>query len=108
MVSEIVTLEGHIIDSKVLGTVLDDIISFGGEFKILEVHIGQSRESRSHARIEVKTETLEKMRELHSIMSRHGALWHEAEDAEIQVADIDGAFPVEFYSTTNQQTFIRH
>jgi lysine-ketoglutarate reductase/saccharopine dehydrogenase-like protein (TIGR00300 family) len=108
MVSEVVTLEGHIIDSKVLGTVLDDILSFGGDFKILEVHIGQSRQERSHARIEVSTETLEKMQELMGIMSRHGALWHEAEDAEIQIADIDGAFPTEFYSTTNQQTFIRH
>jgi lysine-ketoglutarate reductase/saccharopine dehydrogenase-like protein (TIGR00300 family) len=107
MVSEQVTLEGHIIDSKVLGNVLDDILSFGGEFRILEVHIGRSRDERSHARIEVRTETLEQMRELLAIMSRHGALWHEAEDVEIVEADMDGAFPPEFYSTTNQQTFVR-
>ena len=39
MVSEVVTLEGHIIDSKTLGTVMDDILSAGGEFKILEVGV---------------------------------------------------------------------
>ncbi len=107
MVSEVVTLEGHIIDSKVLATVLDDIVSLGGEFTILEVHIGQSRQERSHARIELRTETLEQMRELLAVVGKHGALWHEAEDAEIVAADMDGAFPEEFYSTTNQQTFVR-
>lgn len=108
MVSEIVTLEGHIIDSRALGTVLDDIIAFGGEFNILEVHIGQSRNERSHARIEVRANTLDEMKELLAVLSNHGALWHAAEDAEIVEADMDGAFPEEFYSTTNQQTFIRH
>ncbi|HMQ16649.1 MAG TPA: TIGR00300 family protein [Phycisphaerae bacterium] len=108
MVAETVTLEGHIIDSKVLATVLDDIVSFGAEFTILEVHIGQSRNERSHARIEVRTQTLDQMHELLAVMSKHGALWHEAEDVEIVPADMDGAFPEEFYSTTNQQTFVRH
>lgn len=108
MVSEIVTLEGHIIDSRALGLVLDDIIAFGGEFNILEVHIGQSRNERSHARIEVRANTLDEMKELLSVLSNHGALWHAAEDAEIEAADMEGAFPEEFYSTTNHQTFIRH
>lgn len=108
MVTETVTLEGHIIDSKTLANVLDDILSFGGEFKILEVHIGQSRQERSHARIEVRTHTLDQMHELLAIMSKHGALWHASEDAAIVDADMDGAFPPEFYSTTNQQTFVRH
>jgi lysine-ketoglutarate reductase/saccharopine dehydrogenase-like protein (TIGR00300 family) len=107
MVSEVVTLEGHIIDSKSLATVLDDIISFGGEFTIQEVHIGQHRNERSLARIEVRADSLDKMHELLHILSRHGALWHEAEDAHMLPADMDGAFPEEFYSTTNQQTFVR-
>ncbi len=108
MVSEVVTLEGHLIDSKTLATVLDDILSFGGEFRILEVHIGLTRQERSHARIEVGTASLDEMRDLLAILSQHGALWHESDDAEIVPADLDGAFPEEFYSSTNQQTFIRH
>jgi len=108
VVSEVVTLEGHIIDSRLLGTVLDDILSQGGEFSILEVSIGHEKSERSHARIEVRAENLDKLKSLLQSLSRHGALWHEAEDAHIQLADMDGAFPEEFYSTTNQQTFVRH
>jgi len=107
MISEIVTLEGHLIDSHLLANVLDDILSFGGEFQILEVHIGHSRQERSLARIEIRTQTPEQMRELLAVVSRHGALWHETSDAEILEADMDGAFPEGFYPTTNQQTFVR-
>lgn len=108
MVTEIVTIEGHIIDSRTLATVLDDILSFGGEFRFLEVHIGKTRQERSHARIEVSTATIDEMQNLLAILSQHGALWHESEDADIQTADMDGAFPEAFYASTNQQTFIRH
>lgn len=108
MISEQVTLEGHLIDSRMLGQVLDDILTLGGEFNILEVHIGHSRQERSHARIEVRAKTHEQMKELLHVLSRHGALWHESDDCEIVEADMDGAFPEEFYSTTNQQTFVRH
>lgn len=107
MFSEIITLEGHIIDSKLLANVMDDIISFGGEFRLLEVHIGQSRQERSLARIEVRTETAEQMRDLLSNLTRHGALWHAAGDAELCEADMDGAFPEDFYASTNHQTHIR-
>ena len=107
MVSEIITLEGHIIDSKLLANVMDDIITFGGEFQLLEVHIGQSRQERSLARIEVRTEGTQKMNELLSLLTRHGAIWHSGGDAELVEADMDGAFPEEFYSSTNHRTYIR-
>lgn len=107
MITEVVTLEGHLIDSKLLADVLDEIISAGGEFQILEVHIGQSRNERSHALLEVRSETREGMQGILDRISRHGALWHADEDADIQVCDIGGAFPEEFFVTTNQQTYVR-
>jgi lysine-ketoglutarate reductase/saccharopine dehydrogenase-like protein (TIGR00300 family) len=108
MVREVVTLEGHIIDSRVLGTVLDDVLGQGGKFKILEVHIGTTRDERSHARIEIAAEDLEKMHKLLEVVSKHGAIWHAADDALLSPADQHGAFPEGFCSSTNQQTFIRH
>lgn len=107
MVSEVVTLEGHIIDSRILGNVLDEIVAHEGEFAILEVHVGRTTQERSHARIEVRTQTLAQMQDLLKVIGRHGALWQAAQDAESAIADLDAAFPEDFYATTNQQTFIR-
>ncbi|TWT43867.1 hypothetical protein RAS1_02670 [Phycisphaerae bacterium RAS1] len=108
MPTEEITLEGHIIDSLVFTRVLDDIISFGGDFRILEVHVGQSRNDRSHARLEVSAEDEAALGELLHQLQQHGALIRSVQDAEISAADMDGAFPEDFYSSTNMQTFIRH
>jgi len=108
MVSEEITLEGHIIDSLVLTHVLNDIIAFGGDFRILEVHVGEGRTDRSRARLRVSADTPEQLAELLAQLSRHGALGHTVADARLAEADLDGAFPEDFYSTTNQQTFVRH
>lgn len=108
MVSEQITLEGHIIDSLTLTHVLNDIIAFGGDFKILEMHVGQGRTDRSVARLEVRAENADRLAELLAQLSKHGALLTTVSDAEIVEADMDGAFPPDFYATTNQKTMVRH
>ncbi len=108
MIAEQITLEGHLIDSQSLAALMDEILALGGEFKIVEVHIGQSRAERSHARIEVRAANFDELHKVLAAAGRHGAIWHDVEDAEIVAADMDGAFPPNFYSTTNQQTFVRH
>lgn len=107
MVSEVVTLEGHIIDSNALSQVLDDIGSFGAEFTILEFHVGRTRTERSHARIEVRCQSAEQMRELLSTIGRHGALWESGGEVVLQESPADGAFPPTFYVTTNRPTLVR-
>lgn len=108
MPSEVVTVEGHLIDSKSLAAVLDAILSAGGEFRIQEVHIGEAQSDRSMAQIEVTAETAAKLEQILDVLARHGAIWHEPEDAEIELADMDGAFPERFHATTNHQTLVRH
>ncbi|MFH1749262.1 MAG: TIGR00300 family protein, partial [Planctomycetota bacterium] len=107
MVSETITLEGHIIDSLVFTHVLDDIIAFGGDFHILEVNVGESRTDRSVARLRVSADSPEQLSELLGQLSKHGAMVPTVADALTTPADMDGAFPEDFYSTTNQQTFVR-
>lgn len=108
MVHEEITLEGHIIDSLALTHVLDDITAFGGEFRIIEVHVGQERNDRSHARLEVRAESEEALAELLHQLGRHGALVAHQADARLVPADMDGAFPEDFYATTNLVTLVRH
>ncbi|MFO0838966.1 MAG: TIGR00300 family protein [Phycisphaerae bacterium] len=108
MIAERITLEGHLIDSQSLAGVMDEILALGGEFRILEVHIGQSRDERSHAVLEVRAPTIESMQKVLEAATRHGAICQSAEDVEIVPTDMDGAFPTTFYSTTNQQTYVRY
>ena len=108
MVSEEITLEGHIIDSLVFTHVLNDIIAFGGDFRILKVQVGQGQHDPSHAQLRVSAENPVALDELLAQLTKHGAQVASVADAPLKEADMDGAFPEDFYSTTNQQTFVRY
>ena len=106
MFSEQIELRGHIIDSLILPKVLDEILGRGGNFRILEIRIGQERTDPSFARIEVSGPSPEIMDDLVRRLRLHGAeLVCEAE-VQLAPAPADGVFPEDFYVTTNQQTFI--
>ena len=53
MVSDTVELRGHIIDSLLLPKVLDEIMTLGGTFEIVELAVGHRREDPSRATIRV-------------------------------------------------------
>lgn len=107
MHSEVIQLEGHIIDSNTLGRVLDEIYAFGARFRILEVHVGRHANERSFASIEISTDDFERLATLLAQLARYGAIWPSQDDAQFTEADIDGAFPEGFYSTTNHETLVR-
>lgn len=107
MVSEIVELRGHIIDSLILPKVLDQILTRGGNFKIDEIRIGQNRVDQSYARVEVSAPSHEALDQLILRLRQHGAEIVEKKDAQLAVAPADGIFPRDFYVTTNQPTFVR-
>jgi lysine-ketoglutarate reductase/saccharopine dehydrogenase-like protein (TIGR00300 family) len=106
MFSETVELRGHIIDSLILPKVLDQILTHGAKFKIVEVNIGQKRTDQSFARIEVSAETGEALDDLILRLRQQGAETVKRANAEIAPAPADGVFPSDFYVTTNQQTFV--
>jgi len=108
MPSETVELQGHIIDSLTLPKVLDEVMNFGGTFEIIEVAIGHRREDPSRARVRVSAATQEALDALLGRIKQLGAVPMVEQEAVLVPADIDGAFPENFYCTTNLQTFIRH
>ena len=108
MPSETVELQGHIIDSLTLPKVLDEVMNCAGTFEILEVAIGHRREDPSRARIRVSAATQEVLDALLGRIKQLGAVPVVEEDAVLAPADIDGAFPENFYCTTNLPTFIRY
>jgi lysine-ketoglutarate reductase/saccharopine dehydrogenase-like protein (TIGR00300 family) len=107
MHSEVVTLEGHLIDTLMLPKVLDEILLSGGTYQIEDLNVGNGRDDVSSARIKVMTEEEGDLGELLDRLQQFGANAATIEDAELVVADVDGAFPLGFYSSTNLETEVR-
>jgi lysine-ketoglutarate reductase/saccharopine dehydrogenase-like protein (TIGR00300 family) len=104
---EEVQVVGHIIDSLILPKILDLITASGGTFRIKKITIGQARSDPSYALIEVEAPTAALLAEILAQISDHGAVPTAQQDCQLVAADMSGAFPEGFYSSTNQRTEIR-
>ena len=104
---EDVELRGHIVDSLILPKVLDQITAGGGSFRIKRITIGQNRNDPSYALLEVAAPTADLLQSILAQISDHGATPVELTDCRLVPADMDGAFPEGFYSSTNQRTEVR-
>ena len=104
---EEVEVRGHIIDSLILPKVLDCITAAGGGFRIKHITVGQNRTDPSAALVEVQAADDETLQEILGQVADHGAVPTASHDCQLVKADIAGAFPEGFYSTTNQRTEVR-
>jgi hypothetical protein len=73
MFLETVELRGHIIDSLILPKVLDQIVTGGATFNIVEFKIGQKRVDQSFARIEISAPTRSELDQLVQRLREQGA-----------------------------------
>src|SRR5436190_16579054 len=105
--TEEVEVSGHIIDSLILPKVLDLITESGGHFRIKRMNVGQARNDPSFALVEVQADSEQRLAAILAEISDHGAVPTVATDARLVPADVAGAFPEGFYSTTNQKTEVR-
>lgn len=104
---EDVRIEGHLIDSGIVSTVMDHIIALGGEFETLSFSVGRSNEDTSSAVLRVRAATREALDEILAAIAEHGAVPLDQEDARFEPAPKDGVLPDDFYSTTNLETDVR-
>src|SRR5574341_321300 len=107
MPSETVELRGHIIDSLLLPKVLDEIMTLGGTFEIVDLAVGHTREDESRATIRVAAPDAALLDTIIGRIGQHGAVPVHEEDARLVPADCDGAFPDGFYCTTHFDTWMR-
>jgi lysine-ketoglutarate reductase/saccharopine dehydrogenase-like protein (TIGR00300 family) len=105
--SEIISLEGHIIDSLLLAKVMDVVLAAGAEYRLLDVDIGRTNTDASRARLEITAADDEALAALLVELQVHGANPTSTTDAAVEAATIDGVFPAGFYSTTNLPTQVR-
>jgi lysine-ketoglutarate reductase/saccharopine dehydrogenase-like protein (TIGR00300 family) len=104
---EDVQIAGHIIDSLILPKILDLIAAGGGSFRMKKITIGQARNDPSFALVEVSAPSEDRLHAILDQISDHGAVPTAQQDCRLVAADIDGAFPEGFYSSTNQRTEVR-
>jgi lysine-ketoglutarate reductase/saccharopine dehydrogenase-like protein (TIGR00300 family) len=104
---EEVELQGHIIDSLILPKVLDEILTHGGNYVIKDIRVGRSQADPSSARLQVRADSAERLRLILDAIHDHGAVPTQIADCRTAAADIAGAFPEGFYSTTNFRTQVR-
>jgi lysine-ketoglutarate reductase/saccharopine dehydrogenase-like protein (TIGR00300 family) len=104
---EEVEIQGHIIDSLLLPKVLDEILTHGGSYVVKDIRVGQRQQDPSFARLEVRAPTAAVLDEILDAIHDHGAARVTQGDCKVVPADMDGAFPEDFYSTTNYRTQVR-
>lgn len=105
--TETVEITGHIMDSGVLARVLDDVLEYGGDYKVDRLDLGREHDDESYARIAVGADDGDTLQRILNRVQIHGVNPTNAVDAGLQPAPRDGVFPAEFYSTTNLETQVR-
>jgi lysine-ketoglutarate reductase/saccharopine dehydrogenase-like protein (TIGR00300 family) len=104
---EEVELQGHIVDSLILPKVLDEILTHGASYVLKDIRIGERQSDPSYARIEIRARSAAALQEVLDAIHDHGAVPTAAQECKYVPADMDGAFPEGFYSTTNYRTQVR-
>ncbi len=104
---EDVRVEGHLIDSGIMSSIMDAVVEMGGEFETLSFDLGRRNDDSSVAVLRISAPAEERLEEILHVIQEHGAVPVDPSDAELAPAPADGVFPDRFYSTTNLQTWIR-
>ena len=107
MPSELVEVEGHIIDSLILAKVLDVVLEAGADYRLVDVEIGKTNTDPSRARIEVTAADDAALASLLAELQVHGANRVSSTDVELVPCMVDGVLPAGFYATTNLPTQVR-
>jgi lysine-ketoglutarate reductase/saccharopine dehydrogenase-like protein (TIGR00300 family) len=105
--SEVLEVRGHLMDSGVLARVLDDVLAYGGDYRIDRLDVGRAHDDESYARVVVSSADDESLARLLMRLQTHGVNQVDPGEALLREVEQDGVFPDDFYSTTNLETVVR-
>lgn len=105
--SETVEVSGHLMDSGVLARVLDDVLEYGGDYRIDRLDLGRQHDDESTARICIGADDDDQLQRILMRVQTHGVNQIDPGEAVLRPAPRDGVFPDDFYSTTNLDTLVR-
>jgi lysine-ketoglutarate reductase/saccharopine dehydrogenase-like protein (TIGR00300 family) len=94
-------------DTGVLAHVLDDVLEYGGDYRIESLDLGRQHEDESQALVQISAGDGELLDRILMRVQIHGANAVDPGTATTRPAPADGVFPEDFYSTTNLDTLVR-
>ncbi|WP_224448976.1 TIGR00300 family protein [Haloprofundus salilacus] len=103
-VSRTVELEGHIIDSGMMGRCFGIVMDLGGSFEVEEFEVGRHKDATSYCRLRVSADTEGDLQSIIHELHQSGANPADPRPASVEPAPGDRVVPAGFYSTTNHPT----
>ena len=94
-------------DTGALARILDDVLEYGGDYRIDSLDLGRQHKDASTAHISVSSDDEELLARILMRLQVHGANQVDPGRAMLRPAPADGVFPEDFYSTTNLDTQVR-
>ena len=105
---EVVEAQGHLIDSHIMENIFDTVVEHHGRFEVQQFHVGRTNSEPSYLRLRVETQDGDTLERLLATLLELGCAPAEAVDALLGEVEQDRCAPVDFYSTTNHRTAVRH
>ena len=105
--STTVEITGHLMDTGILARVLDDVLEYGGDYRIESLDLGRQHEDESRALVAISADESDLLDRILMRVQIHGANAVDPGTAATRPAPADGVFPEDFYSTTNLDTLVR-
>ena len=102
----LLVLEGHIIDSLMLPSVMDMVMDEGGNFTVEELRVGQHKTDTSFCRLQVAAATAEGLDRIVRKAKELGAGVAEDSPVHLEPVPADGVYPEGFYSSSNLATLV--
>ncbi len=107
--TKVIRLEGHLLDAGIMNRALDLIVEQGGSFRVLKFELGVERQSVSHAEVRVSAPQHGLMEDIMTQLIDLGAIAPPQEtcDTNIEIVNLAGVAPDDFYVTTIYPTQVR-
>ncbi|HEY1176640.1 MAG TPA: TIGR00300 family protein [Phytomonospora sp.] len=105
--TETVEVRGHILDSGVFARILDDVLEYGGDYRIDKLDVGRTHTDETYAQLTIGAEDAEQLARILMRLQTHGTNQLDPGEVLLRPAPADGVFPDDFYSTTNLPTQVR-
>lgn len=109
IITRTVEIEGHLLDTGLMNTVLDLVTENGGTFEVVRFIAGRTKDDLSQASVRVSAPDVTILEKILAQLLTQGARVPEGEEADARLRRVekDGVAPDDFYSTTIFRTEVR-